>query len=43
VEAPEKLGKFKANRVEGNTMKLQGTGTLLVSPEQNNWTLFWEV
>jgi hypothetical protein len=43
VEAPEKLGKFKASRVEGNTMKLQATGTVIVSPEQNNWTLFWEV
>ncbi len=43
LEAPVKLGKFKASRVEGSTMKLQGTGTLLVSPEQNDWTVFWEV
>ena len=43
MELPEKLGNIKATRVEGNTIKSQGTGTLQVSPVPNDWTLFWEV
>jgi hypothetical protein len=43
LEVPERLSKFKASRVEGSTMKSSpGSGVLQVSPEQDNWTLFWE-
>lgn len=42
LEAPQRLGKFKASRIEGSTMNPQG-GSVLVSPEQDSWTLYWEV
>jgi hypothetical protein len=43
VEVPERLGKFKSSRVEGSTMKSSpGSSVLLIAPEQDNWTFFWE-